>query len=81
MWCVITNSFDVILKYEIYISVCYDKLESIKAVKRARRVSSSGIEIKIAGPDTPIPKKCDKYIKNLVNKVHCLADSIQVTKL
>lgn len=34
----------------------YDKADSIKESERRRRGSASGFEIKIAGPNTPVPK-------------------------
>ena len=45
--------------------------DSIKAGKRARRGSSSALEVYIGGPATPVPKQCDKYISNLNNKNLC----------
>ena len=42
--------------------------DSIKAGERARRGSSSALEVYIGGPATPIPKQCDKYISNPNNK-------------
>ena len=46
----------------------YDKPDSIKSGERKRRGSSSGFEIKISGPHTPIPKQWHKYISNQNNK-------------
>jgi hypothetical protein len=48
----------------------YDKQDSIKESERQRRGSSSGYEIKITGPNTPVPKKWNAYISNPVNKIH-----------
>ena len=42
--------------------------DSIKAGERARRGSSSALEVYIGGPATPVPKQCDKYISNPNNK-------------
>ena len=41
---------------------------SIKGGERARRGTSSFLEIRINGPSTPIPKQWSKYIRNLQNK-------------
>ena len=46
----------------------YDKPDSIKGGERARRGTSSGFEVKISGPHTPIPKQWQKYINNPKNK-------------
>ena len=42
--------------------------DSIKAGERARRGSSSTLEVYIGGPATPVPKQWDKYISNPNNK-------------
>ena len=42
--------------------------DSIKAGERARRGSSSALEVYIGGPATPVPKQWDKYISNPNNK-------------
>lgn len=46
----------------------YDKPQSIKEGERLRRGAQSGYEVKISGPNTPIPKKWQLYICNPVNK-------------
>lgn len=43
---------------------------SIKAGERARRGTSSSLEIRINGPSTPIPKQWSKYIGNPQNKIN-----------
>lgn len=48
----------------------YDKEHSIKESERQRRGSSSGYEIRIAGPSTPVPKQWLRYISNPVNKTN-----------
>ena len=48
----------------------YDKPVSIKSGERERRGPSSGFEIKIAGPHTPIPNQWQKYINNPKNKAN-----------
>ena len=42
--------------------------DSIKAGERARRGSSSALEVYIGGPATPVPKQWDKYISDPNNK-------------
>ncbi len=46
----------------------YDQPQSIKTEERVRRGSSTSLEVKIAGPNTPIPRQWDKYMSNPVNK-------------
>ena len=48
----------------------YDKEESIKEGERARRGSSSGYEVRIAGPSTRVPKKWITFISNPRNKTN-----------
>ena len=48
----------------------YDKEDSIKEAERARRGSSSSFEVRISGPSTPVPKKCQNFISNPVNKTN-----------
>lgn len=47
-----------------------DKADSIKESERKRRGSSSGYEIRIAGPSTPVPKQWLRYISNLANRTN-----------
>ena len=47
----------------------YEKVDSIKESER-RRGSTSGYEIKIAGPHTAVPKNWNAYISNPVNKIN-----------
>jgi len=46
---------------------------SIKGGERARRGTSSSLEIRINGPSTPIPKQWSKYIGNPQNKINMYA--------
>ena len=47
----------------------YEKVHSIKESEH-RRGSTSGYEIKIAGPHTAVPKNWNAYISNPVNKIN-----------
>ena len=47
----------------------YEKVDSIKESER-RRGSTSGYEIKIAGPHTAVPNNWNAYISNPVNKIN-----------
>jgi hypothetical protein len=46
---------------------------SIKAGERRKRGTSAGLEVKIQGPATPVPKQWSKYICNPDNKVNLSA--------
>ena len=37
----------------------YDKADSIKEGEHVRRVATAGFEVKISGPNTPVPKIVD----------------------
>ena len=47
----------------------YEKVDSIKESER-RKGSTSGYEIKIAGPHTAVPNNWNAYISNPVNKIN-----------
>ena len=66
MSCLITNSIWSYSELHEIQNLNYDKPEFTNAGKLARRVSSLGLEITIAGSNKPIPKQCDKYINNSV---------------
>jgi hypothetical protein len=51
----------------------YDRLESLKAEERLKRGSSTALEVKIAGENTPVPKQWAKYISNPSNKSNLVA--------
>ena len=48
----------------------YEKKDSIKEQTRLKRGSSSSLEIKIAGENTPIPTRWNKFMSNPVNKAN-----------
>lgn len=48
----------------------YDKADLMKESERRRRGSTSGHEIKIAGPHSAVPKNWSAYISNPVNKIN-----------
>ena len=45
-------------------------LTSIKSGERTRRGSSDALEVRITGPNTPVPKQWVKYIQNRQNKIN-----------
>ena len=51
----------------------YDKQMSIKAGERVKRGSSTALEVKIAGENTPVPRQWGKYISNPTNKANLTA--------
>ena len=47
----------------------YDRVQSIKSGERKRRsVDTPSLEVKIAGPNTPVPKKWNKFVSFEKNK-------------
>ena len=60
------------------VHVVYDQYldDCIKAGKRARRGSSSALEVYIGGPATPVPKQCDKCISNPITRRTCVTSSL-----
>ena len=46
----------------------YDQEDSIKSAERQQRTTERGYEIKIYGPNMPIPKQWHKYLQNAKNK-------------
>lgn len=48
----------------------YDKAYSIKEGERVRRGAIAGFEVKISGPNTPVPKNWISFISNPVNKIN-----------
>ena len=50
----------------------YDKKHCIKEQTRSKRGSSTSLEIKIAGENTPISSQWSKFLNNPVNKVNLI---------
>ena len=46
----------------------YDQEDPIKSAERQRRTTERGYEIKIHGPNMPVPKQWHKYLQNAKNK-------------
>ena len=55
----------------VQVHVVFDQYweNSIKEGERERRGASVGLEVRIGGPTTPVPRQWGKYISNPKNKV------------